>query len=61
MEINRENILEVLGTIIEPDLKKDIIVIELEKVEIWSNGASEQLLFFRLLSVRVHYILEWGI
>jgi ATP-binding protein involved in chromosome partitioning len=25
MEINRENILQVLGTIIEPDLKKDIV------------------------------------
>lgn len=29
MDINRENILEVLGTIIEPDLKKDIITLNL--------------------------------
>lgn len=29
MEINRENILEVLGTVIEPDLKKDIVTLNL--------------------------------
>lgn len=29
MEINRENILEVLGTVIEPDLKKDIVTLKL--------------------------------
>lgn len=29
MEINRENILEILGTIIEPDLKKDILSLNL--------------------------------
>ena len=29
MEINRGNILEVLGTIIEPDLKKDILSLNL--------------------------------
>lgn len=29
MELNRENILEVLGSIIEPDLKKDIVSLNL--------------------------------
>lgn len=29
MELNRENVLEVLGTILEPDLKKDIITLNL--------------------------------
>jgi ATP-binding protein involved in chromosome partitioning len=38
MEINRENILEVLGTIIEPDLKKDILSLNLvENLEISEN------------------------
>ena len=29
MKINRESVLEVLGTIIEPDLKKDIVTLNL--------------------------------
>ena len=30
MEMNREKVLEVLGTIIEPDLKKDIVSLNLD-------------------------------
>jgi ATP-binding protein involved in chromosome partitioning len=38
MELNRENILEVLGTIIEPDLKKDIVTLNLvENLQIIEN------------------------
>lgn len=29
MELNRENILEILGSITEPDLKKDIVTLNL--------------------------------
>ncbi|MEN9302453.1 MAG: hypothetical protein RL264_882 [Bacteroidota bacterium] len=35
MELNRENVLEVLGNIIEPDLKKDIVSLNLvERLEV---------------------------
>ena len=39
MELNRENLLQVLGTIIEPDLKKDIVSLNfVEELNI-DNGA----------------------
>ena len=45
MELTRENVLEVLGAIIEPDLKKDIVSANLvEKIEI--NGNALQLKVF---------------
>lgn len=38
MEINRENVLEVLGSIMEPDLKKDIVSLNLvEELKIEAN------------------------
>lgn len=38
MEINRESILEVLGTVIEPDLKKDIVTLNLvEQLSVEGN------------------------
>lgn len=38
MEINRENILEVLGSVMEPDLKKDIVSLNLvEDIQIDGN------------------------
>ena len=36
MELLRENILDVLGAVMEPDLKKDIVtanLVELQKIE----------------------------
>jgi len=39
MELNRENILEVLGSILEPDLKKDIVSLNLvEEIVINENS-----------------------
>lgn len=38
MELNRENILEILGSIMEPDLKKDIVSLNLvEELKIENN------------------------
>jgi ATP-binding protein involved in chromosome partitioning len=39
MELNRENVLEILGKIIEPDLKNDIVTLNLvEELQITQNG-----------------------
>jgi ATP-binding protein involved in chromosome partitioning len=39
MELNRENVLEVLGGILEPDLKKDIVTLNLvEDLQIGENS-----------------------
>ena len=39
MELSRENVLEALGAIMEPDLKKDIVSANLvEKLEISENA-----------------------
>ncbi len=41
MELNRENLLQVLGTIIEPDLKKDIVSLNfVEELKIENDSVS---------------------
>lgn len=41
MELNRENVLDILGKIIEPDLKKDIVTLNLvEDLQLANNSIS---------------------